>query len=65
MAKFCKGRRPAVFYGDWIEVYNLEKELVASFKITFDMCEEMLDRMILFKYDLKPNNYTVKKIKEI
>lgn len=65
MAKFCKGRRPAAFYGDWIEVYNLEKELIASFKVTFDMCEEMLDRMILFKYDLKPNDYTVKKIKEI
>lgn len=64
MAKFCRGRRPAVYYGDWIEIYSLEKELVASFKVTFDMCEEMLDRMILLKYGFKPNDYKVKKIKE-
>lgn len=62
MRAFCKGKGKKYSEGEVVELYN-NKELLHNFRITFEMCEDMLRRLIFFKYGLPPDNYTIKILK--
>ena len=48
--------------GDWITIKDKENNLIASFQAKERICKQMLDRMIVFKYnqDLKDVVITIK-----
>lgn len=59
----CGKGRWVVRYGDHIEVYSEETgTLLASFRVSKDMCKEMFDMFLAVRYDvLVP--YKVRKLK--
>lgn len=46
--------------GDWIELKDKQGNLVASFMVKERICRQMLDRMIVFKYNLAVEDIVVK-----
>ena len=46
--------------GDWIELKDKQGNLVASFRANERICRQMLDRIIVFKYDLAIEDVVVK-----
>ena len=46
--------------GDWIELKDKQGNLIASFRASERICRQMLDRMIVFKYNLTIEDVVVK-----
>ena len=47
----CKGRY-VVRYGEHVEVRSEEGNLLASFRVTQDMCKEMFDMYIAVRHNI-------------
>lgn len=63
MSRCAKGGDPVVHEGDWLEVRNTHGKLIFANKINHDMCQEMLNRYLMFKADInmtKENEYHIK-----
>lgn len=62
MNKRCPSGEYLVRYGDWVEITTLDNVLIHSFTARSDMCEEMLNRYLVFKAGMEPETkYKVKR----
>ena len=63
MRRCAKGGDPVVHEGDWLEVRDKDGKLVFANRINHDMCQEMLNRYLVFKADIdmtKENEYHIR-----
>lgn len=63
MSRCAKGGDPVVHEGDWLEVRDKDGKLVFASRINHDMCQEMLNRYLVFKADIdttKENEYHIR-----
>lgn len=58
----CKKGTWVVRYGQHVEVYNEEGQLLASFKVLKDMCKETLDVYLAVRHDVVVP-YKIRRIK--
>lgn len=42
-----------VRYGEWVELYSEEGNLLASFKVLKDMCKEAFDSYVCMRHDVQ------------
>lgn len=63
--KRCGTEDFVVRYGDWVEVFDQDNQLMFSFKATSDLCRLMLTRFLVFKFGMEPEtNYRIKRRKQ-
>lgn len=58
----CGKGRYVVRYGEHIEVRSEQGDLLTSFRVTKDMCKEMLDLYLAVRHDIE-GPYRIRRLK--